>query len=84
MNTRLNLARRPFVGLCVAALIQLAASISAQAQPYPNRPIKLMVAFPPGGSSDFVARTMQPRLEAFFGQTCRDREQAGRRWRHRA
>lgn len=55
--------------LCLIALFVLAAGFAARAQNYPTRPVKLMVAFPPGGSSDFVARTMQPRLEALFGQT---------------
>jgi len=54
--------------LLIAALISLAASSAGLAQSYPNRPIRLMVAFPPGGSSDYVARVMQPRLEARFGQ----------------
>ena len=54
--------------LCVATLLSLISCATAHAQSYPSRPIKLMVAFPPGGSSDYVARTMQPRLEARFGQ----------------
>ena len=54
--------------LCVATLLSLSACATAHAQAYPSRPIKLMVAFPPGGSSDYVARTMQRSLEARFGQ----------------
>jgi tripartite-type tricarboxylate transporter receptor subunit TctC len=57
-----------FSRLLAAALLSITSSYAALAQSYPSRPIKLMVAFPPGGSSDYVARTMQPRLEAFFGQ----------------
>jgi tripartite-type tricarboxylate transporter receptor subunit TctC len=41
---------------------------SALAQPYPNRPIKFIVPFPPGGNLDFVARTIQPRLSEALGQ----------------
>ncbi len=35
---------------------------------YPNRPIKWIVSFPPGGSTDVVARSMQPSLEKRLGQ----------------
>ena len=37
--------------LILAALL----SMAVQAQPYPNRPIKFIVPFPPGGNLDFVA-----------------------------
>ena len=35
---------------------------------YPNKPIKLIVGFPPGGGIDFTARTLQAGLEAALGQ----------------
>jgi tripartite-type tricarboxylate transporter receptor subunit TctC len=41
---------------------------SALAQSYPNRPIKFIVPFPPGGNLDFVARTIQPKLSEALGQ----------------
>jgi tripartite-type tricarboxylate transporter receptor subunit TctC len=44
--------------LLLAALVALEAS----AQAYPNRPIKLMVGFPPGGSADVVARVVADEL----------------------
>lgn len=52
--------------LCLSAL--LAASFVALAQGYPSRPIKLIVPFPPGGSSDLVARTYTQRLGELLGQ----------------
>jgi tripartite-type tricarboxylate transporter receptor subunit TctC len=35
---------------------------------YPERPIRLIVSFPPGGSSDAMARIVQPELERLLGQ----------------
>ncbi len=50
--------------LILAALLCTAV----QAQPYPNRPIKFVVPFPPGGNLDFIARTIQPKLQETLGQ----------------
>ena len=41
---------------------------AAQAQPYPNRPVKFVVPFPPGGNLDFVARSLQPKMQEVLGQ----------------
>ena len=35
---------------------------------YPNRPVNLIVGFPPGGQTDFAARVVQPGLGAALGQ----------------
>jgi tripartite-type tricarboxylate transporter receptor subunit TctC len=44
-------------------------SFTAQAQSsYPNRPVKFVVPFPPGGNLDFVARTLQPKMQEALGQ----------------
>ncbi|MFZ5693693.1 MAG: Bug family tripartite tricarboxylate transporter substrate binding protein [Pseudomonadota bacterium] len=50
----------------LAALLSMTAFAAAQS--YPNRPIKWIVSFPPGGSTDVVARAMQPSLEKRLGQ----------------
>ena len=42
---------------------------AAQAQDYPSRPVRMIVPFVPGGSSDFVARAIQPKLMELLGQT---------------
>ena len=38
------------------------------AQQYPNRPVRMVVGFPPGGGTDIVARVIQPRLSELLGQ----------------
>jgi tripartite-type tricarboxylate transporter receptor subunit TctC len=56
-------------GLTVLAGTALAASTAAvQAQTYPSRAITIMVPFPPGGSTDVVARIMAERMRPVLGQ----------------
>ena len=59
----LVLARLAAIGLVLCAVTAPAA-----AQGYPNRPIKWIISFPPGGSTDVVARAMQTSLEKRLGQ----------------
>ena len=57
---------RMAAAVCAAfSLAVMAASVSvfaADTDPYPNRPVKLVVGFAAGGSSDTVARIMAPRM----------------------
>lgn len=49
----------------------------ALAQPYPNRPIKLVVGFAPGGAADFVSRTIAEPLSRGLGQSIVVENRAG-------
>jgi len=62
--------------LLAAAALQFMAA-PAQAQNYPNKTIRLIVPFAPGGASDFVARILTPRLSAELGQTILVENKAG-------
>jgi tripartite-type tricarboxylate transporter receptor subunit TctC len=50
------------------ALVAALAASAALAQPYPNRPVKLVVTYPPGGSSDLMARILGQKLSDLWGQ----------------
>ena len=50
------------------ALILLLLASSAWPQTYPDRPLRLVVGFPPGGSGDFLARIIADELTREIGQ----------------
>jgi tripartite-type tricarboxylate transporter receptor subunit TctC len=54
-----------FCGVVLSATAALAGVAQAQ---YPERPVRMLVPFAPGGASDFVGRIMQDKLAAELGQ----------------
>lgn len=62
---------RWFVFLFALPLVLIGSNASAQA--FPSKPIRIIVAFPPGGGTDIVARMIAPKLgEALGGQVVVD------------
>lgn len=60
----------------VASLATLVTA-GAFAQAYPNKPITIVVPFPPGGSTDSVARAIGPKMTAELGQSIVIENKAG-------
>jgi len=63
-----NIPRRRFLQLASATAALPALPRRAQAQSFPNRFVRLIVPFPPGGGGDALARPLAQRLSEVWGQ----------------
>jgi tripartite-type tricarboxylate transporter receptor subunit TctC len=57
--------RRPFGAFIACTLVP---ALSAYGQNFPERPIRFIVPYPPGGSTDILARVVAPRMSETWGQ----------------
>jgi tripartite-type tricarboxylate transporter receptor subunit TctC len=64
------MAARGVTGVSVPALIWLLCGcpILVNAQPFPSKPVRVVIPFPPGGGVDIVARLIGPKLSDIYGQ----------------
>ena len=65
MNRRQSLLR----AITTAILVLVTGAAFAQASAYPDKPIRFVVPYPPGGGTDVIARIVQDRLRAALGQS---------------
>ena len=52
----------------LAAIACFAIANIAYSQTYPTKPVRMVVPFPPGGTTDLIARVVQPKFQEFLGQ----------------
>ena len=64
-----RLVKSRLAKLASAFLLLAAAAPAVQAQDLPNKPIHVVIAFPPGGPTDFVGRLVADKVKDILGQT---------------
>lgn len=72
-----HLRRATLALLAATACLAATGPALAQAQAYPNKPIKFVVPFPPGGGNDVIARIVGQKLTARWGQSVVIENRAG-------
>jgi tripartite-type tricarboxylate transporter receptor subunit TctC len=63
-----DLTSRRTATITLAAFAALGTSLPVTAQDYPNKPIKLVVPYPPGGATDVIGRVMAQKLSTALNQ----------------
>ena len=69
--------KRPRRYLLAVTCTTLVSAFTAQAADYPDKPIRMIVPYPPGGTSDLLARAIAPRLGERLQQTVIIENRAG-------
>jgi tripartite-type tricarboxylate transporter receptor subunit TctC len=69
--------KMPRSAIAAALCLALATALPAVAQPFPSKPVRLIVAYAPGGTGDVVARVIADQLGRALGQTVVVENRAG-------
>ncbi|WP_092007916.1 tripartite tricarboxylate transporter substrate binding protein [Polaromonas sp. OV174] len=68
LNPFLKKNRRSALIYCALSAITFIANSATAQSPWPTRPVKIVVPFAPGGTTDILARAVAPELSKAFGQ----------------
>jgi tripartite-type tricarboxylate transporter receptor subunit TctC len=70
MTHALHSRRRQLLGAAAGLSIGgvLSRPVSAQTTTWPDKPVRIILGYPPGGAADGAARPLEPRMQALLGQ----------------
>jgi len=63
--------------ILLSLVVSAAATLCAHAQDYPNKPVRIVVPYPPGGNTDIVARLMADQFGKLWGRPVQVENRAG-------